>query len=1043
MAKRTVWDLALEIAGKDKGATEALKTVKKQIENVQAAAKQLGTDWKGFTQNATKLVAGVVGGTAAVGAAIVGMANSVANTGAEVAKTAAAIGIGTEAYQGLQYAMGQSSVSAEEFDTALKKMSQTIKLGAAGNAAARRQLESIGLSASKLAGMKPEDALMRLSDYLKSLPSDAARTQASIVLFGKQAGPQMAAALSQGSESITDLMKKAQSLGIVLSDDVVQQSATYKNAQADLFASVNGLKNQFITGAIGPLTEAFKILTDAVSANMPAIQELGKTFGTWLGDTVKRLPEVIAKAREFGTWVKDTVIKVKDFVGGWKNLGMILGGLAVAPTLLSGLKVAWSFGKLITTTMKAWPIILSKFSLGFGPVMSAALPIIGVIVGIAAAAYLIIKNWDKVKPAIVKAFNGIKETVGNVINALNAWWEKHGDGVMAVVSGIASIITTVFSVAWNILSTAISVTAGIIGGFIGLVSDCVGWLSEHKTVLGAVAIIFGTLTAAIVAYNAAQAIANAGGLVAVVRMGAQAVASGALSVATGVWSTVAGIGTAATTAFGAAMAFLTSPITLVILAIGAVIAAAYLIIKNWDTVSAFFINLWEGIKNIFSGIGNWFKEKFTAAKEAATGAFANVSGFFRNTWGGIQGAFSGVGGWFAEKFGGAREAMKGAFTGVQDWVKNNWKSIALFIINPFAGVFKYLYDNFEGFRNVVNNVVSAVKGFFQRGIEFIKNVINGLPEPFRSVFGFIGGIIDAFMGFWKNVFGAGITAIKNIVAILPNIFSDPIGTVKAIVGEVATFFKTVFQSAVDAVKGIINGFAGIFGGVFDAIKEKVESFVNFFKDKMGAVKNFFGGIGDTIGGLFGKGKAEAIPAHAAGGVFTQPHIAQIAEKGAEAVVPLDKSSQGLDIWKKAGQLGGYLQKGDAQTATGAVSSPQITQIINQMANVKTATGALNIPQVSQAAREIADRPEAFRPRQSPGLMPESPLMAAAAQKISRNNNFAIDVNFTQNVTINGNADSEAVKQISQAGRQASDDIKTQVQEIVQEMMEDERRHSYA
>jgi hypothetical protein len=267
--------------------------------------------------------------------------------------------------------MGQSGVSAEEFDSALKKFNQTVRLGAAGNAAAKKQLEDIGLSAQKLAGVKPEEAMMRLSDYMKSLPDDAARTQVALTLFGKAAGPRMMGAMKQDSARLQELMDEAKALGVVMTEEQAHQSEAYIDAMSRLKQSVTGFKNQFIGSAIGPLTESFDHLKDAIVEQMPAIREVGKAFGQWLGDLVQRLPEIIAKIKEFGSWVKNTVTGIKDFVGGWKNLAKILAGLTIAPTFISGLKVVFSFGNLINTAIGAWPKVLAKLGLAAGPTAGA------------------------------------------------------------------------------------------------------------------------------------------------------------------------------------------------------------------------------------------------------------------------------------------------------------------------------------------------------------------------------------------------------------------------------------------------------------------------------------------------------------------------------------------------------------------------------------------------------------------------------------------------------------------------------------------------
>ena len=74
------------------------------------------------------------------------------------------------------------------------------------------------------------------------------------------------------------------------------------------------------------------------------------------------------------------------------------------------------------------------------------------------------------------------------------------------------------------------------------------------------------------------------------------------------WNAVAGIGAGITTAFGAAVAFLTSPITLVIAAIGALIAIGYLLYKNWDEISAYLKQIWESIKTVAINVWNGIKD---------------------------------------------------------------------------------------------------------------------------------------------------------------------------------------------------------------------------------------------------------------------------------------------------------------------------------------------------------------------------------------------------------------------------------------------------
>lgn len=67
------------------------------------------------------------------------------------------------------------------------------------------------------------------------------------------------------------------------------------------------------------------------------------------------------------------------------------------------------------------------------------------------------------------------------------------------------------------------------------------------------------------------------------------------------------------TALGAVIAFLFSPIGLIILAIGALIAVGVLLYKHWDDVSAFAQKVWGGLVNFFTGVWETIKNIFNFA----------------------------------------------------------------------------------------------------------------------------------------------------------------------------------------------------------------------------------------------------------------------------------------------------------------------------------------------------------------------------------------------------------------------------------------------
>ena len=120
----------------------------------------------------------------------------------------------------------------------------------------------------------------------------------------------------------------------------------------------------------------------------------------------------------------------------------------------------------------------------------------------------------------------------------------------------------------------------------------------HRLVAGAVAL--GIVNVATVAATAVQTLFT----LALWRSVAAAVVSRTAMVAGAVALGIMNVATLAATAaqwlWNAAM--LANPIGLIIIAIAALAAAAYLIVKHWDTIKGFFAGLWDGIMEYFAGL---------------------------------------------------------------------------------------------------------------------------------------------------------------------------------------------------------------------------------------------------------------------------------------------------------------------------------------------------------------------------------------------------------------------------------------------------------
>lgn len=183
---------------------------------------------------------------------------------------------------------------------------------------------------------------------------------------------------------------------------------------------------------------------------------------------------------------------------------------------------------------------------------------------------------------------------------------------------------------------------------------------------------------------------------------------------------IAGFSAAATV-----IGLLFSPITLIVLAIGGLIAAIVFLIANWEAVKQKVTEVWENMKNtitekiekIKSDISAWWdniKSKFNEALETLKGWWETAWQFMLDHIGVIMGALFAVStggmslilGWFFDN----RDKIVNAIAGVWDVVKD--KAVGAFngIKDALRGTMQFILGKVNKFIGGLNNVLSKVPG---------------------------------------------------------------------------------------------------------------------------------------------------------------------------------------------------------------------------------------------------------------------------------------------------------------------------------------------
>ena len=502
---------------------------------------------------------------------------------------------------------------------------------------------------------------------------------------------------------------------------------------------------------------------------------------------------------------------------------------------------------------------------------------------------------------ILEALKLLADTIKLVADGFTAFsdWCKENK---EIISTVASVIGTLATVWQGIKFLSWAEQAGGLAGAFELLSGKVSVIVSGIKDLGLAlkALTFDKLvsfgeTIYLNALYAKDFVVNSGKLI--VELGKTALELGKSALAWGVHaaqmglaaaaeiaqSVAAGVAAAATWALNGAIAVLTSPITLVIAAIAALIAIGVLLYQNWDTVvefaktawqglcdfisgicqaiGEFFSGLWTKLQEIFEPIGQWFSEKFQEGWDGIVNIFSNLGSWFGERWADVTNALTEVGSWLGDKFQQGWDAISNTFSKLGSWFGDRWNESkdALSEANTWLG------EKFQSGRDKVNSAFEKVGSWFGDRWNDIKD---GVKEA------------DTWFG---EKFESAKEKAQNPFQKIGSWFGDRWKDMQDALKEIPNWFKNLFNDAMDNAKSIVK--SGI---------DKLRSFFNFDWSLPRIKLPHF-----NISGSFSLNPPRipsfSVDWYARGGVFNSPSIIGVGEAGQEAVMPLERNTGWISI----------------------------------------------------------------------------------------------------------------------------------------------------
>ncbi|MCY9513319.1 phage tail protein [Paenibacillus apiarius] len=496
------------------------------------------------------------------------------------------------------------------------------------------------------------------------------------------------------------------------------------------------------------------------------------------------------------------------------------------------------------------------------------------------------KAWDKHGPGVAREFNraieGTKATLQSFGDLMGSVWDNGGAAFLENIVGLGLEITRLGLRIYN------DFILPVVGWFVDFLNpetnaatrgilDGINWLLEKMTEFvsylagdgfGYVQIALGGLAGALLGLAVYKTII---GIIEFVKGFAVAIK-------------------------GLMAAMVSNPITLVVVAVGALIGAfvtAYMTNEDfrkavnalWEKLKNFLIPVFETVKsvcldvwvNVLVPLGAFLKDVFVAAWDAVV----VVAKFL---WNDILVPFGEFLLWFWESVVTPlvdilAEGLAIAFETVAEVAQILWEDV-LVPLGQFLA---------EAFHKVIEGMIEVFSHWWNKILKPFGEYLKGIFQPIME------GIIKVYQFLWKNV-------LKPLIEFYAGTFKVVFETVGKSVKDIINGLKTVFGGLIDFIVGVFTGnwqkawegVKNIFKGIFDSLWGIVKAPLNLI---IGGINKVIDGLNSLSidipdwmgGGSFGL-TIPKIPPLARGGIVDSPTLALIGEAGKEAVVPLENTS---------------------------------------------------------------------------------------------------------------------------------------------------------
>src|SRR5690625_1428783 len=578
------------------------------------------------------------------------------------------MGVSTDFYQEMDYWAGQNGISSDNMTKALERLNQRMGRAADGNEKYSSALEALGIDMNEVRDgtLSTEDAMAQSIQSLSEMESEQQKSAIASELFGTKLSRNLMPALQDGSLSMEEARKKAEELGIVISEDQLSAAEEFQDAQDDIKRSLS-----MVGAQIGlELMPRFQSMMDWTLAHIPQIK-----------DTISNAFDTVSNSiKDAVDWFRELSPQTKKAIGLTAGMAAALGPVSIAiGTVMKifgpfigiigkGLTVVGKFGGLL-------PLLKAGFAALTGPIGITVAAITALTTGFTLAYKKsdTFRGWiDKLKNAFLGLVPPIKKAIGFVvdffrdkISEMTSFWDSEGSQFLDAFSNVFGGIWKVTKPVLDGILAAVKFTLPIIKGIFDL---------TFLAVLEIVKMVWKNI---------------------------QGVIDGGLKIIMGLIKTFSGL--------------FTDDFSKMWEGIKDIFSGAIQFLWNFVQLS-FFGKLLKGLTGFAKLFGNMFSKMWTGIRGIFTNVIKFLVEFVKNSFTTMKNKTTSI-------FTGIRDMTKSVWNKTKDFIVNPIKSGVNWAIKKFTGfknsvttTFKNIKDNVFGYVSDMIQKVKDMPGNMKKGI---------------------------------------------------------------------------------------------------------------------------------------------------------------------------------------------------------------------------------------------------------------------------------------------------------------------------------------